>query len=189
MPRTYEELFDSDGNSIGDPMPPPRNGHVVAGLNFRKMSSDLAAIRKAERNFKRQHDLLAKDGWTEVEIEELLAEYGQTWATGAIQERARARTNTWPRLHDHLADDHYCGGMDVNGQCWIYDLTRSDERSTPLGLCPVDPLTAAQAPARLNQLTEHTIEAQFTIIAEIMRALEDRYGERLRTYTPPKGRR
>lgn len=61
-------------------------------FTFNRMSAELAAMRKASRGFQREHDRLAKDGWSEAEIEEILAEYGESWGTGLLQERfAKAR--------------------------------------------------------------------------------------------------
>lgn len=67
-------------------------------FSFVQMGAEIGAIRKAERNFERQRKLLARDGWTDDEIEELLAEYGETWATGMIEERAAKRMQRGHRL-------------------------------------------------------------------------------------------
>lgn len=87
MPRTYDEIYGDDA-----PAYPPRPAVNETGrFDFRQMTSDITAIRKAEKAFAKQHDRLAKDGWSEQGIEDLLANYGESWVTGMLQERANAR--------------------------------------------------------------------------------------------------
>lgn len=69
-PRTYEEVFGEERAPVN-----------TNGLSLSQKLAEVRAIARATKRIARERAALAKDGWTESEIEDLFADYQLSWAT------------------------------------------------------------------------------------------------------------
>lgn len=170
--RRYAALFEDDPppglwDAHGNPQPIP-----VFTAPSPLTIDELRALRKVRR----ERRLLLKDGFTEAEAEELLAD-----SNLGLTRRRRSVLPRWPQLFE--LPGRYVGGLDEQGVVWMYDRHQLDEHNEPTRLMPVDPLTAQQAgplmtarAAELGRALE-PIE-QVTIVATVQQELLAKYGTR-----------